>query len=423
MNFHVPELGEGVYEAELVAWHVKAGDVVKRGQSLAEVITDKASMDLPSPFAGVVEELRAQPGEQFKIGDVLLRYHADGEATKQTRRADTESNGRVGERAARVQAAARPNAAPAAQPVAQPIAHSVERVLAAPSVRMRARERGVDLHQVRGTGPGGRILAADLEAAATSLVSEPEREAPKPTEAMPLADLGRAGTRMKLTGLRRTSAQHLVHAVHTAPHFSLIEECDVSDLVRLRAQLKEPLAQQGLKLTYLPFLVKAVVSALKEVPIANASLDDAAGEIILHDHYDVGMAVSTPAGLLVPVVRGADQKSLVEIAREVERLSAEARAGKARREDLRGGTFTITNIGGIGGLISTPILNHPEVGIMGVGRIVKRPVYDASGHIQPADLIYLSFTFDHRVVDGAVAAIFANAVVQRLRQPAAMMLS
>jgi pyruvate dehydrogenase E2 component (dihydrolipoamide acetyltransferase)/2-oxoisovalerate dehydrogenase E2 component (dihydrolipoyl transacylase) len=239
---------------------------------------------------------------------------------------------------------------------------------------------------------------------------------------LPKADYGTPGQRIKLIGVRRKIAEHLVHAKHTAPHYSYVDECDVTDLVRLREQLRGTFAAKGVKLTYLPFFVKAVVASLKEVPIVNASLDDEAAEIVLHDRYHIGIATATPAGLIVPVVRDADQKDLVQIAREIERLTDEARTGKPRLDEIRGGTFTITSIGGLGGLISTPILNHPEVGILGVGKFIKRPVYDAAGNIKPADLVYLSFTFDHRVLDGAVGAVFANAVIQRLQTPAALLL-
>jgi pyruvate dehydrogenase E2 component (dihydrolipoamide acetyltransferase)/2-oxoisovalerate dehydrogenase E2 component (dihydrolipoyl transacylase) len=201
-----------------------------------------------------------------------------------------------------------------------------------------------------------------------------------------------------------------------------MDECDVTDLVRLRDSLRDVYTKAGVRLTYLAFIVKAVTAALKEVPIVNASLDDAAGEIVLHDHYHIGIAVATPNGLVVPVLRDADQKDITQIAREVERLSTAARAGKLQLDEVRGSTFTITSIGGIGGLISTPIINHPEVGILGIGKVVKRPTYDAAGNIRPADLVYLSFSFDHRVVDGAVGAVFGNAVVRRLQNPAALLL-
>ena len=213
----------------------------------------------------------------------------------------------------------------------------------------------------------------------------------------------------------------MVQSKHTIPHFTYVDECDVTDLVKLRDSLKETFSQKGAKLTYLAFFVKAVVAALKEIPIVNASLNEEAGEIVLHASYHIGIAVATPAGLIVPVVRDADKKSLLDIAKEIERISDDARQGKSRLEDLRGGTFSITSIGNIGGLFATPIIPHPQIGILGVGKIVKRPIYDEHGQVMPADMTYLSFSFDHRVLDGAVGAAFGNAVIRHLQNPAALL--
>ncbi|HSQ56581.1 MAG TPA: dihydrolipoamide acetyltransferase family protein, partial [Gemmata sp.] len=235
-------------------------------------------------------------------------------------------------------------------------------------------------------------------------------------------DLGVAGTRVKLVGLRRRIAEHMVEAKHKIPHYSYIDECDFSELVRLRTQLREPLAAAGVKLTYLSFLVKAAARALKDVPIVNSTYDEPAGEVVLHDKYHIGVAVAAPNGLIVPVIKDVDRKDIPEIAREIARLGADAKAGKSKLEDLKGGTFTVTSVGGIGGLISTPIINHPEVGIMGVGKVVKRPVYDQHGQLIPADIVYLSFSFDHRVVDGGVGAAFGNAVMRYLQSPATLLL-
>lgn len=396
MDFKLPELGEGVYEAELVSWLVKPGDRVKRGQGLVEMLTDKATMEVPAPFVGTVTALRAEPGQKVKVGDVILAY--DGAAT---------NDAPAPERPAEVTVSG--NGEQERVAVRTPVS-----VRAAPSVRLLARKLGVDLAHVRGSGPGGRVLVEDLSAQV-----KPAAER-KPAE--PRSDYGTPGTRVKLQGVRRKIAEHLVHAKHTAPHYSYVDECDVTDLVRLRESLKELFAQAGAKLTYLAFVVKAVAAALKEVPVVNASLDDATGEIVLHDRYHVGVAVATPQGLLVPVVRDVDKKDLTQLAREIERLGDEARSGKAKRDDLRGGTFTVTSIGNVGGLFSTPVLNHPEVGILGIGKIVKRPVFDAAGNVKPADLLYLSFSFDHRVVDGAVGAAFGNAVIRRLQNPALLLL-
>ena len=227
---------------------------------------------------------------------------------------------------------------------------------------------------------------------------------------------------MKLLGLRRKIAEHMVTATREIPHYSYIDECDLTDLVRLRTQLRDSFAKAGVKLTYLAFFVKAAARALKEVPIVNSTYDAASGEIRLLDKYNIGVAVATPGGLIVPVVKDADKKDVAAIAGEIERLSSDAKAGHSRLEDLKGGTFTVTSIGNVGGLISTPIINHPEVGIMGLGKVVKRPAYDAHGAIRAADMLYLSFSFDHRIVDGAVGAAFGNAVLKQLQNPTLLLL-
>jgi 2-oxoisovalerate dehydrogenase E2 component (dihydrolipoyl transacylase) len=412
MEFRLPELGEGVYEAELVSWLVKPGEVVKRGQNLIEVLTDKATMEVPSPFAGKITDLLAEPGQRIKVGDVVLNYGAGASEPSET----TSRSAAKPPPAARQAAAVAPSAAPARSGavVGNGPAGAVK---AAPSVRYMARKLGVDLARVRGTGPQGRILIEDL----SSFLTVPDAgKRPSPPEERP--DYGTPGTRIKLQGVRRKIAERMVHSKHTIPHYTYVDECDATDLVRVRENLRDVSQRTGVKVTYLAFFIKAVVAGLKQVPIVNASLDDAAGEIVLHDHYNVGIAVATPAGLIVPVIHDADRKDLIQIARDVEHLSAQARGGKIRLEDLRGGTFTITSIGNIGGLFSAPVINHPEVGILGVGKITKRPVYDAAGNIRPADLLYLSFAFDHRVVDGAVGAAFGNAVIQQLQHPAALLL-
>jgi pyruvate dehydrogenase E2 component (dihydrolipoamide acetyltransferase)/2-oxoisovalerate dehydrogenase E2 component (dihydrolipoyl transacylase) len=411
MDFRLPEIGEGVYEAEVVSWLVKPGDRVKRGQDLVEVMTDKATMEVPSAFAGKVTALHAEPGQQVKVGQVMLSYEPAGQAEET---ADKPATAAVPHAAGA--AAGKPAASPAPPSSGNGASGARVPVKAAPSVRYLARQLGIDLAQVPGSGPGGRILLDDLSGAIGRRPAGPAASAPQPKP-----DYGTPGTRIKLQGLRRRIAEHMVQAKRTIPHYTYVDECDVTELVRLREGLREAAGRIGVKVTYLAFFVKAAVAALKEVPVVNSSLDEKAGEIVLHDHYHVGIAVATPQGLIVPVVRDADRKDLFQIARDVERLSAEARAGRARRDDLRGGNFTVTSVGNIGGLISTPVINHPEVAILGVGKVVKRPVFDAAGNVRPADLVYLSLSFDHRVVDGAVGAAFGNALIRQLQNPVALL--
>jgi pyruvate dehydrogenase E2 component (dihydrolipoamide acetyltransferase)/2-oxoisovalerate dehydrogenase E2 component (dihydrolipoyl transacylase) len=408
MEFRLPELGEGVYEAELVAWLVRAGDSVRRGQDLMEVLTDKATMEVPAPFAGTITALAAEPGANIKVGDVVLSYTTAQESAPAA--TPTSGNGRA-ERQKAEPAAVTTSATPGMATATR------SHVMAAPSVRYLARKLGIDLTQMRGSGPAGRILIEDL-------TSRVQHAAPPSNAAIapaPAAAFGKAGTRIKLQGLRRKIAERMVQSKHTIPHYTYVDEFDVTELVRMRESFRDTYTAAGVKLTYLAFVVKAVVAALKEVPIVNSTLDEMGGEIVLHGHYHVGIAVSTPGGLIVPVIHDADQKDLAQIAREVESLSEDARQGKSKLADLRGGTFTITSIGNIGGLFSTPVINPPEVAILGVGKIVKRPVFDAQGNVKPADMVYLSLSCDHRVLDGAVGAAFANAVGRSLQKPAGLL--
>lgn len=417
MDFLLPEIGEGVYEAELVSWLVKPGDRVKRGQNLMEVLTDKATMEIPSPFSGTISALAVEPGQKVKVGEHMLSYAeaatADGTPA---RSADKPVKG-----LAEAVAAAAPTTTGGTNNTGegtrvQTAVAASRLVKAAPSVRLLARQLGIDLNQIAGSGPGGRVLVEDLK----GNIAPPEG---RPPAARLKPDYGKPGTRIKLQGLRRLIAENMVRSKQTIPHYGYVDECDVTDLVRLREMLKKATSARGIKLTYLAFVVKATALALKEVPIVNAILDDKAEEIILHDRYHIGIAVAAPQGLIVPVVRDADRKSVFDIARDIERLSDEARTGKARRDDLLGATFTVTSIGSIGGLFSTPVINPPQVGILGIGKIVRRPVFDDAGNVRPADLMYLSFSFDHRVVDGAVGAAFGNVIIDQLRQAASLLVA
>ena len=421
MDFLLPPVGEGLVEVELIRWLIQPGETVVRGQALAEVMSDKATMEVPAPFAGRIVETLAEIGTKVRVGQPLLRYERLAEAAQPTNAPGVEASTQQ----PRPEPAATASAIETAEkPMPMPTAAvspngSSRLAPAAPSVRHLARKLGVDLGQIRGSGPAGRILLEDLAPFLNAPVSATPAKPPRIPQPL---HYGTAGTRQKLVGLRRTIAERMVESERSIPHYSYIDECEVTELVRLRAQLKAPFAERGLKLTYLPFLIKAVTRALKEVPIVNSTYDEAAEEIHLHAEYHIGIAVATPAGLVVPVIRHADQRDLFSLTEEVERLSTAARASRSRLEDLRGGTFTITSVGSIGGLISTPIINRPEVGIMAVGKLVRRPVYDSSNNLRPGDFLYLSFSFDHRIVDGAVGAVFGNAVIRQLQQPANLLL-
>lgn len=424
MDFPLPPVGEGLIEVELVRWLVRPGDAVGRGQGLMEVMSDKASMEVPAPFAGTIATLEATPGTKIKVGQLILSFNPVGDGSRERANSalsmPSKETASLPVHAAEQRGEAYRSSNGSQNILAMP---PIKLPPAAPSIRMLARKLGVDLTRIRGTGPGGRILIDDLAPFLRPRPSVAEKPASLAagTDTSKL-DFGIAGTRQKLVGLRRRIAEHMVEAKHRIPHYSYIDECDLTDLVRLRGQLRDPLAAAGMKLTYLAFFVKAAARALKDVPIVNSTFDEAAGEIVLHDHYNIGVAVAAPNGLIVPVIKNADKKDLTAVAQDISRLSSDAKAGKIRLDDLKGGTFTVTSVGGIGGLLSTPIINHPEVGILGIGKVVKRPVYAANGDLKPADIIYLSFSFDHRVVDGAIGAAFGNAVLRYLQAPALLLL-
>jgi 2-oxoisovalerate dehydrogenase E2 component (dihydrolipoyl transacylase) len=408
VDFPLPQMGEGLYEVELIEWKVKPGDMVKRGQGLMEVMSDKATMEVPAPFAGKITSVKAESGQTIKVGEVILSYETDASAPVEEAPAKTATavNG------------AKSTKTMATVETPRKRIHTGAAPPAAPSVRQMARKLGLDIHEIEGTGPGGRILMDDL--AAFVKQSEPLERPPAHPDDHP--EFGVPGTRIKYQGVRRKIGEHLTHSKRTAPHYTYVDECEVTEMAKVRKVLREPFAKQGVKLTYLAFFVKAAALALREVPIVNSSLDEESGEIVLHDKYNIGVAVATRNGLTVPVVRDAHKKDLALIAHDIERLSTEARGGRIKVEDLRGGTFTVSSVGNIGGLISTPIINHPEVGILGIGKSVKRAMYDPNGNIYPADVIFLSLSFDHRVVDGAVGASFGNALIRHLSNPCLLLL-
>ncbi len=380
-DFKLPDLGEGVTEAEVDRWLVSEGDVIAEDDPLVEVITDKATAEIPSPFGGTVTKIHVQAGEIVPVGTALVTIDATGEAT--ARRATTADTAVTIE----------PDSDTAG-------------VKAMPPVRKLARELGVDLSTITGSGKEGRILRRDVEARAR-----------RPAIVSPAISEGR---REPLRGVRRAIARRMSDAHRIVPPVTHVEECDVTELEATRVMANER-SPDAPRLTFLPFIVKAVVAALNQYPAVNASLDDDAEEIVYHDRYDIGVAVDTPAGLMVPVVRHADRKGLRQIAGELERLAAGARQGALGAEDLTGSTFTISSPGPFGGLMATPIVFHPQAAILGVHRASERPVV-RDGEIVIRRMMNLSITFDHRILDGMTAARFVLEVAKLLEHPAVLAL-
>lgn len=407
-DFLLPDLGEGLTEAEIDRWLVKEGDTVAEDDPLVEVITDKATAEIPSPFAGVVSKIHVPEGKVVAVGTALVTI-GDSVASVAAGAA-AAGTGPSGPDAVGVDGPAGPAPSSSAPPRLDRTDHQTGTgsVKAMPPVRKLARELGVDIAALSGSGPGGRILRQDVEAAANG---------ERPSTSAPIAGGGR---REPLRGVRRLIAQRMTQAHRTVPPVTHVEECDVTELDATR-RLANERAPQEPRLTYMPFIIKAVVAALKDYPALNASLDEEAGEIVLHDRYDIGIAVDTPAGLTVPVVRDADRKRLREIAAEVDRLASAARSGTSKAEDLRDATFTISSPGPFGGLMATPIVFHPQSAILGVHKATERPVV-RNGQIVIATMMNLSITFDHRILDGMTAARFVLDVVRLLEHPAVLAL-
>ena len=388
----LPDIGEGIAEGEIVRWLVKLGEAVREDQPLVEVMTDKASVEIPSPRAGVIAALRAEEGQVVPVGSVIISIALAGDAASPAALSPPV-------------AAATTARAPAAPAVAAPAG----RVQASPAVRQLARDLGVSLEGVAGTGPGGAIRADDVKRAAGNAAAG---AAPPPAAASPEEE------RVPLRGLRRKIAEHMRHSLSTAAQFTFVAECDFTALVAHRAAMKARAEAARVKLTFLPYVVKALAEPLRRYPLLNSSLDDARQEIVLRKPLHIGIATATADGLTVPVLHDADRRSLFALAREIERLSAAARDHKLTLEELQGATFTITSTGARGGVLATPILHHPQVAILGVHEVKPRPAV-VDGAIVIRDLGNLSLSLDHRVVDGAVGADFLYDLIARLEKPEA----
>jgi pyruvate dehydrogenase E2 component (dihydrolipoamide acetyltransferase) len=464
-TFKLPDLGEGLTEGEIVKWHVKEGDTVSENQALANVLTDKAEVEIPSPKAGRIVTLYAKAGEKVKVHgpfvDFALAAGAGKPAAQETAAAEAA-------RGAKPQAAAQPAprafAAPSAarQVLATPMVrqlakqlgvdiglvggsgpegrvlekdlrafaqgdgpHAVARnggpVNATPAVKKLAAELGVDLTAIKGTGPGGRIAEWDVRKLVKEAAPAPAARAAKAAPAGPIVISAASAPsqgeeRTPFVGIRRKIAERMHHSKITVAHVTHMDECDMTEVVALRDQLKGEAQKRGVKLTFLPFIIRALLKSLKEFPQFNAMLDEEKGELVTKRYYNLGIAVNAGQGLVVPNIKGADGKDLWGLAAEVQQLAEKVRAGKIDVPSLQGGTFTLTNIGPIGGLFATPIVNHPEVAILGLMKLAKRPVV-RDGGIFVRDMMNLVLSFDHRVIDGADAAHFMNTIIKHLENP------
>ena len=446
--FSLPELAESVVEGEITQWLAQEGEEVARDAPLLEVMTDKVTVEIPSPWAGVLVEQMVKEGDVVPVGAPVARFADAGEAPHEPATAvegegegddDVEDDGdalslfKAGAakddgpmptiRKPRREPAALDDAAVDAQRPRGPWG----RPLAVPAARKRARELGLSVEEVLGSGPHGRVRVEDVEAqrsgATASDGAKPARPPLPPYRPQPLRPepAGPEATRVPIRGVRRRISEMLLHGHLTTVQTLAVEEADVSKLVALREKLKHRAAARGVKLTYLPFVLKALTRSLAAYPAMNARMDEEEGEIVRYRDAHIGSAVDTEAGLIVPVIRHASRRSLLDLGAEVERLARAAREGKLRPDEVQGGTFSVTNIGSVGALLSMPVLNAPEAGILGVHRIKKRPVVLEDDSIVARPLLYLSLTFDHRIIDGAEATRFLMHLIGQLEDPETML--
>lgn len=431
--FEMPEVGEGVVEAEVVEWFVAVGDRVAADQPLCEITTDKAQLEIPCPRSGVVLKLHAEPGDIIRVHTPLVELDESGTAVIPK----PESAGSAAPPVTAKTEAPEPKAtAPVAVTPAPANGAGVALsdpatrgdTKATPAVRRAAREDGIDLQHVPGSGPGGRVTHADLSAfqapqAATVAQIPAALDPVIPIAPVALPQVTASGTeeRVKIIGIRRKIAEAMVRSKHAAPHFTYVEEIDCLELVRLRQGLKVTAATMGVKLTYMAIIAKACSVAFRQFPNVNAVMDEEKFELVVKGDHHIGFACDTPNGLMVPVVKNVEQKSILRVAAELADVTARTRVGQAKRDELMGSTFTITSVGNLGGVLATPILNSPEVGILGVNQIRDRAVV-VDGEIVIRPMMYLSPSFDHRIIDGMVGARFIARLKALLEAPEQLLL-
>jgi pyruvate dehydrogenase E2 component (dihydrolipoamide acetyltransferase) len=451
-EFKLPDIGEGVTEGEIVAWHVQAGQTIAEDEPMVEVMTDKATVTIAAPKSGRVVEIFGKVGETVKVHSVLVVFELD-QAAAEPKAGENGAAKHKSENVAtavgdiredlpgmalapkRASAASSGASSPSGAGAALESSYFNEKPLATPATRKLARDLGLDLRTVRPTGTFGRVTSDDVRGAHAPrrtearlpVESHPEHRetpaSPPPRRApySPPREAGALEERAPLKGLRKRIFENMARSKQTAAHFTFVEECDVTALKQLRERLREPAKAQGVNLTFLPFFIKATVLALRKHPWLNATFDEATNEIVTKHYHHIGVATATEGGLVVPVVKNAGDRSLVDLAREIERLSDDARKGRLKLEDLTASTFTITSLGQQGGLFATPIIHFPEVAILGIHQMKKKPVV-RDGQIVIGDVMLLSLSFDHRLIDGHVGAAFAYELIGLLERPESMFL-
>ena len=425
-EFRLPDIGEGIHEGEIVKWFVKAGDTIEEDDVLAEVQNDKSVVEIPSPVSGTVEEVLVDEGTVAVVGDIIVKIDAPDAEEMQFKgnHSDDSSSEEPKEEAAKEESASSQESQPAANTQDAEVDEN-RTIKAMPSVRKYARDNGVNIKAVAGSGKNGRITKEDIDAhlngGATQATSNEsaastseETTTTATTQSVPEGDFPE--TTEKIPAMRKAIAKAMVNSKHTAPHVTLMDEIDVQQLWDHRKKFKEIAAEQGTKLTFLPYVVKALVSALKKYPALNTSFNEEAGEIVHKHYWNIGIAADTDRGLLVPVVKHADRKSIFQISDEINELAVKARDGKLTSDEMKGATCTISNIGSAGGQWFTPVINHPEVAILGIGRIAQKPIVK-DGEIVAAPVLALSLSFDHRQIDGAPGQNAMNHIKRLLNNP------
>ncbi|SFE42602.1 dihydrolipoamide acetyltransferase family protein [Alteribacillus iranensis] len=432
-EFKLPELGEGIVEGEIVKWAIKEGDEIKEDDTLVEVQNDKSVVEIPSPVEGTIKEIKAEEGKTVVVDEVIVVIDDGSEDTssedkkeedKKEEDKKEEDKKEKQESKQEEQTETTANEEPKEEQATKEEKQTDnKRVIAMPSVRKFAREKGVNIQEVKGTGKNGRILKEDIEAfldggqdAETSADGKDESQEEAPAATATSQDTASLEERVPMKGIRKAIAKAMVNSKHTAPHVTHMDEVDVTNLVANRKKFKPIAAEKDIKLTYLPYVVKALTSALREYPALNASIDDEKEEIVYKKYYNIGIAADTEQGLVVPVVKEADRKSIFMIADEINQLAVKARDGKLTSEEMKNGSCTISNLGSASGQWFTPVINHPEVAILGIGRIEEKAVV-RDGEVVIAPMLALSLSYDHRLIDGMTAQHALNHVKRLLNDP------